>query len=141
VKRPLRRLRRRLLRQVVPFASLELPRADGLRFDQALRTLVGARGDAQARQLAQQLLARAAQLHALDLEDRVALADSRAQVHADRRRPALHVRGDLEEAVLVVVDAAGEDEHVLEVHRLDLPRGDPRLGDRGRGEHALREAS
>ena len=140
VQRPLGRLRRRLLGEVVPLPRLELPGADGLRLDQRLRALVGARRDAQARQLPQQLLAGAAQLHALDLEDRVALAHAGAQVDADRRRPALHVRGELEQAVLVVVHAAGEDEHVLEVHRLDLPGRDPRLGDGGRGEaHALRE--
>ena len=65
---------------------------------------------------------------------RVALAHPRPEVHRDRGDPPAHVGGHLEQPVLVVADAAGEHQQVLQVDGLHLPRRDACLRDRGAGE-------
>lgn len=76
------------------------------------------------------LLAGATELEALDLRDSAPLTHGCAEVHRDARDAAADVGRDLHQPVLVMAHAAGERQQVRQVHDLDFPGHDARLGDR-----------
>ncbi|HZN58477.1 MAG TPA: hypothetical protein VFD71_10425 [Planctomycetota bacterium] len=75
-----------------------------------------------------------AQFHALNPDDGVTLSNPLAQVYGDLCDPAAKVRGNLEQPVFVVAYGPGKDQQVFEIHRLDLPGLDARLGNGRAGE-------
>jgi hypothetical protein len=140
MERPLRGFGGRPLRHVIALAGLKLAFADGFDGDECLGPLVAAGRHAQRGRLAEVLLARSSQLDALQHQHRLAAGNHLAQVDRDRGHAPAHVRGDLQEAVLVVLDGAVEDEQVLEVDRLQDPGLYARLRDGGAAQgHRLRQ--